>query len=153
MLVRKNRLLLAKVEKSKLPSEQVSHKPILVAAETQTPEFNSVELELIEKIRVELDVNEVFVDPELTLASFAQKLETNTSYLSNVINNAFGKNFRSLINEHRVAKVLAAFENNEHKTLTIFAIAQKAGFKSKSAFNNAFNDFTGVTPTVYIKNM
>ena len=116
-------------------------------------DLNPAEENLVEKIRAVFEKEEVFMEDELTLASLAQKLNTNTTYLSNVINQTYGKGFRRVVNEYRVQRVLECFERGEFRTLTIFAIAQKAGFKSKSSFNSAFLQYTGVTPTFYIKNL
>ncbi|NJN78521.1 MAG: helix-turn-helix transcriptional regulator [Saprospiraceae bacterium] len=110
-----------------------------------------MEAELLEKIETALEVRKIFLDNNLTLSNFAQSLNTNTTYLSKLMNNIYNKRFSVLINEYRVKEILMYFETNQLKELTIFALAQKAGFSSKSAFNAAFKDYTGVTPSFYLK--
>lgn len=154
VLVEKNRMLIQRQSKN-TPEKKVE---AVKSASTDNkagtgPVLNKTEAELVQVIENQLEVEEVFLKSDLTLSSFAQMLETNTSYLSNVINTTYKKSFSSLINEYRVQKVLHLFEEQEYKKLTIFGIAQKSGFKSKSAFHKAFTTNTGVTPTVYIRNM
>ena len=44
----------------------------------------------------------LYLQPELNLSDIANRLKTNISVLSGVVNNAFGKNFNDFVNEYRV---------------------------------------------------
>lgn len=104
---------------------------------------------LEEKLNKCLETEKPYLNSNLTMKTLAAQLETNTHYLSEVINQKFGNNFTSLINEFRVREAcrLLVDETNDH--LTIESIASQAGFNSKSAFNNAFKSITGLTPSYY----
>jgi|TARA_B110000967_G_C18489356_1_gene366026 AraC-like DNA-binding protein len=43
--------------------------------------------------------------------------------------------------------------NPGNNNLTIEFIAFSVGFESKSSFNNAFKNYTGITPSFYIKSL
>ncbi len=86
-------------------------------------------------------------DPELTLASLARKLGTNTSDLSRAINDGLGMNFNELINRLRVDAVKRALTEKTGDNLLDIAFA--AGFSSKASFNRSFKLYTGETPTVW----
>lgn len=108
---------------------------------------------LKEKILQSLETHKIFLSPDLTLKKFADQLSSNTSYLSQTINEGFGKNFNTLINEYRIKEVLQLFEEGLHLTFTIESIYKKAGFKSKSSFQKAFKNNTGVTASHYLEHL
>jgi AraC-like DNA-binding protein len=80
-----------------------------------------------------------YLDPDLTLTSLAKEFQTNSSYLSRVINYCYRKNFNSFINDLRIEYITKKLLND--KTLqrfTIKAIAEEAGFKNTVSFSKAF---------------
>jgi len=96
--------------------------------------------------------SELYLDKELTLSKLANRLNTNTTYLSNTINSYYQKKFTDFINEQRVNYVLARIERDRaFCNYTIAHIADISGFNSSSAFYNAFKKYTGLTPSYYIK--
>jgi YesN/AraC family two-component response regulator len=94
--------------------------------------------------------DKLFLDKELTITKLAKNIGINRTYLSQVINEFYNKNFSSFINDFRIKEATKILITD--KNLTIEAIADSVGFKSKSAFNNAFKFYTGVTPSFFIKN-
>lgn len=87
-----------------------------------------------------------FNDPNLTLKKLSEYFEIRPKELSGLINSAYQKNFYSLVNEYRIEEVKRLLLDNELGNLTIVAIAEKAGFNSKSSFNSIFKKETGMTP-------
>ncbi len=119
-----------------------------------TPEVdvsNSFFVSLKRELLQVMEINKLFLDDSLTIHSLAKELNTNSKYLSQLINNEFEKSFVVFINEYRIdeAKELLLNDNNKH--LSIEGIGYEAGFKSKSAFNAAFKKFTGETPSSFLK--
>jgi len=96
--------------------------------------------------------NEFYLDQHVTLVKMAKLVETNTSYLSKIINSTYHVPFSSFINDLRISYTLKNLESKpEFRKLTIEHIADKSGFSSNSAFYNAFKKHTGLTPSYYIK--
>lgn len=91
--------------------------------------------------------NEIYTHPDLTLLKLADLLNTNTTYLSRFINEEYKTNFSQLLNLYRIEKACVLLLSNKMDNLTIEAIAQAAGFNSKSTFNTAFRNQKGITPT------
>ncbi len=91
--------------------------------------------------------NEAFTQSNLTLQKLADILHTNTTYLSRFINEEYKCSFPQLLNHYRVEKACQLLLNSKMEKLTIEAIAQAAGFHSKSTFNTAFRNQKGLTPT------
>ncbi len=90
-----------------------------------------------------------FLNNELTIHSLAQQLNTNTKYLSYLINKEFDQNFNSYINTHRIEEAKLIFSGPDSQKYTIEAIAEMIGFKSKSTFNSAFKRYTEMTPSSF----
>jgi AraC-like DNA-binding protein len=85
-------------------------------------------------------------DPDLTLASLARRLGTNTSYLSRAFNEGLGANFNSVINRIRIEAVKSALQSGQTGG-GLLDLAFDAGFRSKASFNRAFHEVTGMSPT------
>ncbi len=108
--------------------------------------------EKLKKQLAEVMIDErLFLDDSLTIHSLASELNTNSKYLSQLINTGFNKSFVVYVNEFRVEEAKLLLLNDLNKNLTIEAIGYEAGFKSKSAFNSAFKKYAGETPSSFIK--
>lgn len=106
---------------------------------------------LISNILALMNMDKVYVDQDLTLESFSVLLQSNTKYVSQVINEYFKKNFTTFINEYRVKAACKLFENPDYKKYTIEALGQKVGFKSRNNFNQVFKKQIGISPSQYSK--
>ena len=95
---------------------------------------------------------EQYLEKECTLAKVAEKLQTNSSYLSKVVNNYKEGNFNSYINNLRINYTLKRLNNDpQFRQYSISAIAQEAGYNNAQSFGNAFSKHTGMKPSVFIK--
>ncbi|MDO9512940.1 MAG: AraC family transcriptional regulator [Bacteroidales bacterium] len=107
--------------------------------------------ELATKLDQALKVDGMYRNPELTLEDLARTLNTNSKYLSQVINEFYGVNFYTLVNKLRVDYASEIIRSKNSKGFTLTYVGQISGFNSKSTFNLAFKKFTGQTPSDYIK--
>jgi AraC-like DNA-binding protein len=87
-----------------------------------------------------------FLNPRMALQEVSSLLEVSANNLSQVINEKTGFNFNDYINTFRVEEAKNILTSPEYQKLTIEAIAEKAGFNSKSPFYTAFKKHTGMTP-------
>lgn len=99
-----------------------------------------------------MDVEQVYLEPELTLTELAKKAGTNASVLSKVINKTYGLNFSDYVNKYRVDQVIRLMNGPEYQNFTLLTLAYQAGFNSKSTFNRAFKKATGMIPKAYLNN-
>ena len=107
---------------------------------------------LLTRIRKALKEKTILFNPDFSLNMLAQTVKSNTKYVSWVINQTYGKNFKTLLNELRVQeapKMLDDFEN--YGNYTIQAISEDVGYKSSTSFILAFKRIIGMTPSVYQK--
>ncbi len=86
-------------------------------------------------------------DSKLSLEKFSSIVGTNTTYLSNAVNNYFGCNFKRLINSYRVVRAKELLDGKDCPVNELFS---RCGFASKSVFYVAFRKVVGMTPLQYI---
>jgi AraC-like DNA-binding protein len=95
---------------------------------------------------------EVISNPDLTLALLADKIGSNSTYVSQIINSVYGKSFRQLLNELRIREACRRMSDTEHYgNLTLQTIYESVGFNSAASFIQAFKKENGMTPSTYQK--
>lgn len=109
------------------------------------------ELRLYLRMKQAIEEDSLFLDPNLSLRSVADRLSTNTKYLSQVVNHNAKCNFQQFINFYRVTEVKEKIKDPRFYNLTLFGIARQCGFKNKSTFYKVFKEVTGMTPRKYLK--
>ncbi|WP_422081013.1 helix-turn-helix domain-containing protein [Ulvibacterium sp.] len=110
-------------------------------------ELNSITDRLESLMRVE----KIYLNEKLSLNEVAQNLEVNPKYLSMILNNSIGKSFYEYVNTFRIEEVKNLMVDPVNSNITIEAIANKAGFNSKSSFNTMFKKVTGMTPKEFMR--
>ncbi len=83
----------------------------------------------------------------LTIDEVAEALQTNSKYLSQVINETYQKNFYTYINVFRINDSKEMLLSTQFENYSMEGIAKTVGFNSKSSFYSAFKKYTGYTPT------
>ncbi|MBK1896142.1 helix-turn-helix domain-containing protein [Chryseobacterium paridis] len=126
-----------------------------------------VEIELEEKIVKNISDNvkliiikelenfenkKLFLKKGITLSSLAKSINTNTTYLSDIINNTKAKNFTTYINDLRIDYALERLvEDKKFRSYKLPIIAEELGYNNVQAFSVVFKKKTGTTPSIYIK--
>lgn len=101
----------------------------------------------------EFEMNKGFTNKKLNISNLANQLETNTTYLSEVIKRQKGKNFSNYINELRIEFICAEIDSKpEYKNYKISYLAEICGFNSHSFFATVFKNVTGISPSEYLEN-
>ena len=90
----------------------------------------------------------LFLQPGLSLSDVADKLHTNKTYISKMVNNTYNVGFPELLNILRVDYAEQYILNHRHAKQS--EIAQACGFVSASSFNMIFKKVAGVTPKVWL---
>lgn len=109
--------------------------------------------EILEKL-TGFENDKGYLSITLSLNKLAKKLNTNSSYLSKVINNEKQKNFSSYINDLRIEYAFRELKvNPTYRKFTIKAIALEAGFKNAESFSKYFYKTYGFYPSYYIKKL
>lgn len=107
---------------------------------------------LLNKILAVMENIDVIAKPDFNLSQLAQMVESNTKYVSWTLNDAYGKSFKTLLNEYRIREACKRLKDTEtYGGLTIQAIYKDLGYSSASNFITAFKKVNGMTPSVYMK--
>ena len=93
----------------------------------------------------------MFLHPRLTLDDVADRLNSNKTYVSKLVNNTYNLGFPELINTLRID--YAEQYILSHREAKQDEIARSCGFLSASSFNTTFKKVTGMTPKVWIASM
>lgn len=132
-----------------LPSADSRPQPQEVAS---TPAMQPDELlPYMRRLEAFIEQQQPYLNPHLTLPKLAEDLGMSIHTLSKVINDGYDKNFFDFINSYRIVAFQRMARSEQYHNLTLPAIAQAAGFNSKTAFNRAFKKMTGVTPREYLR--
>ncbi len=123
----------------------ISNKNTLIA------ENSTVNDELLERFEAIMKDEKPYLDSNLKLSVLAKKLDTNQTYISQLINSNYNVNYSEYINNKRVTEACEKFIMLHNTNLTIDHIISQVGFKSKSTFYTAFRKYTGVSPAMFIK--
>ncbi len=102
---------------------------------------------VIESIEKYLADEKIYRDEGLSLKSFAKKISITSHQLSEIINSEIKKNFYALVNIYRIEEAKQLLKANPD--MKIIGVALDVGFKSQSAFYNAFHKIIGATPAKY----
>ena len=105
---------------------------------------------LIQKLK-KFENSTHFIHQDMSLAQLASKFDTNTKYLSEIINSYKDKNFNTYINELRIDYIIDKLKNEpKYLNYKISYLAEESGFSSHSSFATVFKSITGISPTVFI---
>lgn len=107
---------------------------------------------LFERINHVMDDITIICKPDFSLQQLATLVGSNYKYVSQVVNERYGKSFKQVLNEQRVREACRMFNDTErYGNLTIEAIAANLGFNSRSNFTVTFKRITGISPSDFMK--
>ena len=120
-------------------------------------ELDGISKDVLEDILEKLSSFEAenqFLDAKLTLNGLAKKLNTNSSYLSKVVNLSKEENFSKYLNRLRIEYITRELiKNKKMRNFTVKAIAFEAGFNNAETFSKSFRESNGMYPSRFIKQL
>ncbi|MCV9932279.1 AraC family transcriptional regulator [Flavobacterium sp. LS1R47] len=113
--------------------------------------------ELVNQILGKLDDFENkkgYLESNITVQMLSTTFETNSKYVSKIVNVYKGKTFTQYINDLRIEYAVVQLQENKMlKKYTIQALALEFGFNNAESFSAAFYKKTGIKPTYFIKEL
>ncbi len=131
-------------------------KPIVASNNSIDPGNINIDKEVIENTLKKIDEWENkngFLDKEIDQNSLAKELDTNSTYLSRIINAYKKQSFSNYIKDLRVTYAINYIKRNPSvvQTKSMIQLAESFGFNSIDVFNRAFKLKVGFTPSVFFK--
>jgi len=117
--------------------------------ELLSPRGNAGE-ELINRILVEMEQKQPYLDPELTLAKLSKILHVRPAALSEILNSQVKKSFFDFVNQYRVEDFKTKSLSGTFSHLSIMGVAYECGFNSKAAFYRAFRKYENCSPSDFL---
>ena len=109
--------------------------------------------QILEKLQV-FESESGFLDSTITIQKVATVLNTNSKYLSKIINEFKGKSFVQYSNDLRIEySIIQLKKDPKLRNYTIQALAIEFGFNNAESFSTAFFKKTGIKPTYFIKEL
>ena len=149
----------AKLEQILSQNTEVEKIPVTIVDEdkTVTPKIAGLSESTVAYILEQLDIFEKeqqFLDSKITQKLLSEKLGTNPTYLSKIINAYKGKNFSNYLNDLRLEYIVELLKT-EHQFLEkeIKELANIAGFTNAEAFSDNFQRKFEIKPSYFIKMM
>ncbi|MBQ4804853.1 tetratricopeptide repeat protein [Aquimarina sp. MMG015] len=135
-----------KTDQSELINEDLSKRPDI--------DIPTDVIEAILKKLHDFEDKKQFAKKHYTLNSLAKELQTNSAYLSKIINVYKNVNFANYLNNLRIDFAVDQLSTNKSlRSYTIQAIAEEVGFKNAQSFSSAFHKKTGIYPSYFIKHI
>lgn len=106
-----------------------------------------IDCEIYKNLLYQLEIRKVFLNSKLSLKKLSAMIETNQTYLSNVVNRYFDCNLKELVNNYRIEY---AKELLNVGIYSLDEIPKRCGFASRSPFYATFKKMVGMTPLKYM---
>ena len=108
-------------------------------------ELNLSQQLILDKLLVEFEKNKIYLNPGLNINDVVQKVGTNRTYISSIINQQFNLNFCSFVNNFRLEELQQILIKTPSISNEI--LAEKCGFGSFNSMKRAIASRTGYSLT------
>jgi AraC-like DNA-binding protein len=104
---------------------------------------------LLDKIKSAIEEDKIYMQPAITLAQFAEAIDTPTYLVSKATKAIYGRSFPEVINSFRINTIKQKLSQPEFANEKIEDLAYDVGFNTASTFYNAFKKETSMSPRAY----
>lgn len=108
---------------------------------------------LYEQVCELMEEKRMFSDSGLTRERLAELLNTNRTYLSQVINEKAGVGYSQFVNDYRIKEAIRVLSDRQKNDYPLKALCSDLGFSSMTTFYKLFQATVGMTPSTYRKTM
>ncbi len=124
----------------------------LIEDENQHPEFDFKETNqklLKEKLVRLFEEEAIYRNYDLKMTRVSMLLQTNRTYISNIINSEFSCSFSEFVNRYRIKEAKNILTDFSYDKFSLSHISDEVGFGSLHTFIRVFKEQEGVPPGKY----
>ena len=153
-IVRQNQEAIRREHSLKERIEAMESKELSVVEDSPQTKYASSslneekKLDLFQALEKLMSEQKVYRDNLLTKDKVAELLESNRTYLSQMINEQTGKTFTQYINDYRIQEAIHKLSDPDNQ-IPLKALSVELGFNSSTTFYKQFQTATGMTPAQY----
>lgn len=92
-----------------------------------------------------------YLNAKLLKSELADMLDVSSPEIARLLNERIGMNFFEYVNYYRIKEFVELAKSEKSRELTLYGLAQEAGFNSKTTFNKSFKNLMGKSPSDYFK--
>ena len=126
-------------------------KSTLLQSEGEDSKVHNEKL-LFSRIEDMMKNGKIFKANDLTVEKLSEMLDSNRTYVSNVINKYAGMSFPNYLNQYRINEAVAVISDTRQEVV-LKALCNDLGYNSMTSFYRAFQKETGCTPMIYREKM
>lgn len=138
-----------------LTKMKINEKELPIIDEISINQTSKLEAKIVKKLLSDLtnfEKNGAYLEKGVTLSKLAKEFETNTSYLSQVINEYKSNNFNTYLNSLRIHYATQKmYQDKLWRRYSIEDIAFACGFSNRQSFSNSFFEYNGIRPVDFLK--
>jgi len=138
----------------RLMKSEVMAKNAMENESEETNKASQLSQEIIDDLLRKLEKferNKDYLNSNISLMALAKKFNTNSSYLSRVLNSSKSINFSQYLNDLRIDYAVNQMKNDAvFRKYTIEAIATECGYNNSASFSRSFYKRTGLHPSYFI---
>ena len=140
ILVREN---LKSLEIEKKIEKCIADAPLQTGSGSDSDTQYNILRQKFEKFMVE---EKPYLWVDVNMDEFCNKLNTNRTYLSKLINNFYNQSFNDLLFEYRIRAARELLSDPSKTHLSVEGIGELAGFKTNATFHKRFKSMLNLTP-------
>ena len=127
----------------------------LIEDENMHPEFDLKDINqklLKERLLKLFEEESIFRNSDLKMTQISVLLQTNRTYISNIINSEFSCSFNEFVNRYRINEAKKILADTSFEKFSLSYISDKVGFGSQHTFIRVFKELVGMPPGKYRQN-
>lgn len=108
--------------------------------------------DIARKVEEVMEKDKPYLQPDLKLGELAELVGISSHKMSQFFSQHKELSFYDYINSYRLQEFKRLVKEDKTRSLTLSALAEKAGFSSRASFFRYFKNAEGISPGEYIKN-
>lgn len=122
---------------------------------SKTPEIENLDQRKndLERIVKAFEQDKIYLDDQLSLPKFSNRLNLDQEYISALVNQKFDCSFPKLVKIYRLAEAKSILKNSDRATVKLIDVAFESGFSNKVSFYRAFKEIENMSPSQYLEQL